>query len=205
MHSWELLIDYIFPPSPEELLVRQASVAAIHNEYLPASKNGVFYFCNYKRKLVKATITTAKFTHNKKSHALLSTLLTLWLNEHTHESTLIIPIPLHPKRERERGYNQVTKVLEEISFPNIIFNQKILSRSRHTTPQTTLTKEARLTNLNDAFSVNLRTLNCALNNIRLVIICDDVYTTGSTLKEAGKTILPHLPDNCQLMYLAWAH
>ncbi len=206
MHTWELLIDYIFPPSPEELLVRKATRGDIEKEYLPSSRNDVYYFSNYKRKLIKASITTAKFSHNKKAIGLLGNLLTLWLSENINHNTLLIPIPLHPKRERKRGYNQVTRVLEEISLPQIKISKNILSRNRHTTAQTKLDKEARTENIIDAFSVNASRLkNILTPNIRKVIICDDVYTTGSTLKEAKKVLSPHLPKNCELVCLAWAH
>lgn len=206
MHIWELLVDNIFPPSPEELLVRNASTADMANEYCPSQKADVYFFANYGRKLIKATITTAKFTHNKKAVLLLSTLLTTWLNEHAKDETLLIPIPLHSRRERERGYNQVTKVLEQISLPNIVINKSTLIRNRHTTPQTKLDKKARVENVAGVFSVNINQLqNLLTRNIKQVVICDDVYTTGSTLKEAKKVLSSHLPKDCELVCLAWAH
>lgn len=206
MHIWELLIDYIFPPSPEELLVRRATKEDILKEYYPSQRARVYFFCNYQRKLIRATITTAKFTHNIKAVSLLRILLVTWLEEHVNDDTILIPIPLHPKRERKRGYNQVTKVLEQISLPNIVTGKNILTRNRHTTPQTKLDKDARMKNLTDAFSVNSNKLqNILTPNIRRVIICDDVYTTGSTFKEARRVLVPHIPRNCELICLAWAH
>lgn len=206
MHIWELFIDYIFPASPEEILVRIATSADIKKEYLSASKNNVYYFCNYKHQLVKASITTAKFSHNKKAIKLLGDLLSLWLTEHTQGGTLLVPIPLHSKREKERGYNQVTRVLEQISRANIYISKNILTRNRHTNPQTKLAKEDRAKNIVGAFSVDVRCLEKILTpEIKQVIICDDVYTTGSTLKEAREVLSPHLPKDCELICLAWAH
>ncbi|MFN3188380.1 MAG: ComF family protein [Candidatus Paceibacteria bacterium] len=206
MHIWELLIDYIFPPSPEELLVRKATTEDIMKEYCPSLKSDVYFFSNYQRKLIKASVTTAKFTHNKKAVLLLSTILKTWLEEHTKCDTLLIPIPLHSKRERERGYNQVRRVIEEVKHPQIITSNNVLKRNRHTVPQTSLEKNERVKNLTDAFSVNTKNLALALSpETKRVIICDDVCTTGSTLREARKVLAPHLPKHCDLICLAWAH
>jgi ComF family protein len=206
MHSFELLIDYIFPPSPNELLVRRATHAEIEKEYCPSVHNDVYFFSLYQRHLIKAAITTTKFFHNKKSARLLATLLTIWLNEHPQNDTLLIPIPLHAKRERKRGYNQVTRVLTLLSLPHVVISKKILKRNRHTTPQTKLDKKARSKNITGAFIVDTKQLRGALTpNITRIIICDDVYTTGSTLREAKKTLIPHLPKDCELVCLAWAH
>lgn len=206
MHIWELLVDTIFPPTPHELLVRVATIQEIEIEYRPSQKAGVYYFCNYRRRLIKAVIATAKFSHNKKSITLLTALLTKWLAEHTKTDTILIPIPLHSKRERERGYNQVTAVLSGIRLTHVIIGKNILKKHKSTVPQTTLTKEDRTENLKGAFSVNASLLTEILTpNITQIIICDDVYTTGSTLREAKRILTPHIPRHCTLTCLAWAH
>jgi ComF family protein len=206
MHNWELLFDYLFPPTPEELLVRHATITDIIKEYCPSKKANVYFLSNYQRKLIKAAITTAKFSHNKKAVRLLATLLTTWLTDHPQDQTLLIPIPLHLKRERERGYNQVTRVLNEVSLPNVTINKTILHRHRYTLPQTTLPKNDRTKNILGSFTVNPKSLAPALTSrVTRVIICDDVYTTGSTLEEARRTLAPHLTKNCELVCLAWAH
>ena len=206
MHIWELLIDIIFPPSPNELLVRSATLENITKEYCPSTKARVYYFSNYRRQLITALITTTKFSNNKKAIRLLAHLLTRWLEEHTKDNTLLIPIPLYSKRERERGYNQVTRVLEELELAHIKIESNLLKRNRNTVPQTTLERDDRTKNLKNAFVVNQKILNKVLTpDIKNVIICDDVYTTGSTLKEAKRVLTPHIPRHCELICLAWAH
>jgi len=206
MHIWELLIDNIFPPSPEELIVRSATTEHIIKEYCPSQIHSVYFLSNYQRKLIKACVTTAKFSHNKKASRLLATLLNIWLNEHKEAGVLLIPIPLHPAREQERGYNQVTRVLEELSLPKTAVAKNVLSRNRNTTPQTKLDKDRRTKNITGAFTVDAKQLKVTLTpGIKRIIICDDVYTTGSTFKEAQLALAPHIPKNCQLVCLAWAH
>lgn len=90
---------------------------------------------------------------------------------------LIIPVPLHPRRHRQRGYNQAFEICaplaKSLSIPvDLDFCQRI----KYTQPQTRLEKEHRISNVADAFVAR----NKAYEN---VVILDDVITTGSTVKE----------------------
>lgn len=105
------------------------------------------------------------------------------------EKFLIVPIPLHKKRLRERGYNQSDLLAREIQKQdtnNIFeFSPTSLMRIRETRPQAKKVKRpARLENLRGAFAIQH-------NNVRdrHVILVDDVATTGATLSEARKTLI----------------
>ncbi|MBI4067347.1 ComF family protein [Candidatus Gottesmanbacteria bacterium] len=100
----------------------------------------------------------------------------------------LIPIPLHPRKEKERGFNQsflIAKLLEKKL--NIPLNINILYRIRYTQPQAKLKKKERLTNLDGAFSVG-KNINIAGKVIALV---DDVSTTRATLFESAKVLKSH--------------
>jgi len=102
---------------------------------------------------------------------------------------VLIPIPLSKKRFRERGYNQVEKVIRSAltSLPaSVSLSTTVLKRTRETLPQTTLSRSKRLTNMQEAFSVseNLDT-NCTY------IVVDDVMTTGATMQAALKALNMH--------------
>ncbi len=98
---------------------------------------------------------------------------------------LTMPVPLHPKRLRERGFNQslllarhVAAGLDgELDFLSLI-------RTKHTTPQTTLSKRERQKNVRNAFL--LRTSDVVKK--KNILLVDDVATTGNTLNECAKVL-----------------
>lgn len=100
---------------------------------------------------------------------------------------LLVPIPLHPSKERMRGFNQAEYIAEQIGdFYGIPVSSQILVKTRKTKSQKKLNARERSRNLQGAFLVKER-----LGGLNILVI-DDVYTTGSTmdaaaagLKEAG--------------------
>ncbi len=100
---------------------------------------------------------------------------------------MIIPVPLHKAKLRERGYNQsecIAKGIGKVISLNV--RTDVLNRIRNTTSQTKLNKEGRFKNIKDAFIINEKTIN-EIKDSRIIIV-DDVVTTGSTLNEAIRTI-----------------
>ncbi|MDP2843945.1 MAG: ComF family protein [Acetobacterium sp.] len=104
----------------------------------------------------------------------------------------IIPIPLHPNRLQERGYNQSQKIAEgilqglsqNISISPLLATQ-ILVRSRDTPHQIGQGREERLSNLTGAFTVDqIETIQN-----KTILLVDDVLTTGATLAESAATLL----------------
>lgn len=91
---------------------------------------------------------------------------------------LILPVPLHAKRLRERGYNQCVRLAKSI-FAGIPISYDGLKRSVYTQPQTSLERRQRLVNLKGAFEV---CLSPEFAQKRLLLL-DDVLTTGATITE----------------------
>ena len=94
---------------------------------------------------------------------------------------IIIPIPLHIRRKRKRGYNQTEILARELGKRlNIPVNSKILKRIKYTHPQKKLDHQARKRNMRNAFRVigNVK-------NMKAVLLLDDIYTTGNTIDEAA--------------------
>lgn len=99
----------------------------------------------------------------------------------------ITPVPLHPARQRERGYNQ-SQLLAAILGPavGVAVDDQILERTRHTAPQVTLNAQARRQNVAEAFSIRPDRAQQALG--RRFVLIDDVCTTGSTLGACAEAL-----------------
>lgn len=97
---------------------------------------------------------------------------------------LIIPVPLHRKRLLWRGFNQSAELsrllAKRVERP---LSHKGLIRTRHTRPQTRLGLTERQENIKAAFAADP-----SIVSGKTVLLMDDVYTTGSTLRECAKTL-----------------
>jgi len=95
----------------------------------------------------------------------------------------LLPVPLHPQRIRERGYNQSLEVARVVAQRlGITLNPGLCVRQKATAPQTALDGKARRRNLRGAFCVQAGTLP------RHVAVIDDVVTTGATVRELAQTL-----------------
>lgn len=100
--------------------------------------------------------------------------------------SLVIPVPLHRKRLRERGFNQSLLLARAIaSFHRLRLDFDNFNRLVYTEEQTRLAKEERRQNVRGAFSVKDKS---RIKGERIILI-DDVYTTGSTVKECSRILL----------------
>lgn len=96
----------------------------------------------------------------------------------------LLPVPMYPGKERVRGYNQsalLAKALgRETGLP---VYEKLVKRVRNTKPLKMLNPEERLNNLKKAFILNENGVK-----LKVVVIIDDIYTTGSTIDEIAKVL-----------------
>lgn len=95
----------------------------------------------------------------------------------------LIPVPLHPKRQAERGYNQAALLSRHLSKQlGIQSSSTWVERIKNTCPQQSLSAKQRQTNTRQAFA-------CSQTNLPAhVAIIDDVMTTGATVFELAKTL-----------------
>ncbi len=122
---------------------------------------------------------------------------------------LIIPVPLHVKKFRMRGFNPsfllvrdwatIAEMLND-ELPDIPVARDVLERRRWTEPQTGLGSKKRLTNVMNAFSIN------DLSKIvgKRVLLVDDVFTTGATANECAKVLLKGGAEHVDVLTLARA-
>lgn len=98
---------------------------------------------------------------------------------------LIVPVPLHWRRRRKRGYNQaeiVARYLGELT--GIPVDKHLVIRKKYTEPQKTLNNKERVKNLKHVFDVRKMTVRA-----KNILLIDDIYTTGSTIDAISKVLL----------------
>jgi ComF family protein len=100
------------------------------------------------------------------------------IEEEGFQGRLVVPVPLHRSRERERGFNQAELLARQLGLP---VDCRLLRRRKNTPSQTGLSRSQRTINLSAAFEVRGSAPDC-------VIVVDDVYTTGSTMHEIARTL-----------------
>jgi ComF family protein len=138
----------------------------------------------------------------------VGTLIGQWfaqnLNQVTElkDVTDVIPVPLHPKKLRERGYNQAAGFGQAIAKGlDTKYNDTLLLRSTYNKTQTKKNKEGRAEIINSAFSVN----HSESDYNKHFLLVDDVITTGATLEACGRLLLQITGARLSIVTIAYAH
>jgi ComF family protein len=100
------------------------------------------------------------------------------------EPDCLIPVPIHRKRLRKRGYNQAALLAQAISHHlQIPVAENLITRVRATTPLKNLNLQERQNNLKKAFKISQNDVK-----LKAVVIVDDIYTTGSTIDSMAEEL-----------------
>ncbi len=147
--------------------------------------DGVFVVSYYGDALLKKTIHYYKYRFVSDLSEPLALLTAQALQNATLPSPdIIIPVPLHKRRYRWRGFNQAEKLAHSLDLRIPVITD-ILIRMRYTKPQArTKSKKDRKQNLHNAFSVRQKHY---IKNKHILLI-DDVITTGTTLEECARAL-----------------
>ncbi len=133
------------------------------------------------------------------------------LDRHFRDTEIhwIVPVPLHPKKLRQRGFNQSALLVRRLNDryfakygtrPEWQVNTTLLKRVRYTASQTGLDNASRKNNLKNAFQVMDATRVQGAN----ILLVDDVFTTGATCGEAAKTLVAAGAEQVDVLVLARA-
>lgn len=150
-------------------------------------KNGVdgclslFHYNNFMKKIIKSV----KYRFATKILTELFTIIRpqqlIKLNIYKDLSPTLVPIPLHPTRLKERGFNQASILCDYFQSYTCYLTEELLQRHKYTHAQAQLKQlQERYHNMHNAFSVKESTHIKDKN----IIVVDDVLTTGATTKEA---------------------
>jgi ComF family protein len=117
------------------------------------------------------------------------------------EVDVIVPVPLHPKKEKQRGYNQSLAIAEGLSYQlKVPVETDILLRRFYSQSQTRKGRFERWENVNDLFDLTIE----GFFSGKHVLLVDDVVTTGSTLDACAQKILSCAGARVSIATLAYA-
>lgn len=159
--------------------------------------------------VLRDIIHALKYNGRRSVAPRLSQLMAKHAGEVLRDADVVVPVPLHPKRQRQRGFNQSDDLARGLGLPVV----RVLRRTRSTRPQVDLPADARRLNVLDAFCVRQREgflapsavdglapgtgARLAAGNLqespvvsnKIVILVDDVITTGATLEACARMLL----------------
>lgn len=171
-------------------------------KFLPCKKfstaNAADVYCaTVYKDLIKKLIRGVKY-HNRRELAYFQAkiMYEYWKNLRiSAEEFVIVPVPLFFKREKHRKYNHmllVSKEFEKLTNGKCKTEEHIIKRIKNTKPQYKLTKKEREENLKDAFEL---VAGFEMFKDKNILILDDIFTTGVTLREMVKTFQSHGFEN----------
>ena len=114
---------------------------------------------------------------------------------------LLIPVPLHRQRLRERGFNQALLLAQELSQrTGILCHKRVLQKKKPTLPQVNLSGSEREKGVRGAFQI----MEKEKLKGKSILLVDDVYTTGATVNECAKVLMAGGAERVDVLTLAHA-
>lgn len=124
--------------------------------------------------------------------------LLLAQNGYLSEWDVIVPVPLHPMKQKRRGYNQSEKFADGLAKSLNISVHDFLERRKFTETQTKKTRLQRLDNVDEVFDLKK---GATIRGLRIVLV-DDVITTGATLCACANVLLANGAKHVDLVTIA---
>jgi len=139
---------------------------------------------------VKTIIYRWKYSQNPGYAKPLALLLSDFMRVNQVEGDLLVPVPLHKNKLKQRGYNQAALLASLVAKQTgIPVCEDLLIRVRQTRQQSGLSSAARRKNVKDAFQYNEKYLHIlGAEDMKHVVLVDDIYTTGSTLSACAQVL-----------------
>jgi len=159
-----------------------------------------YYFT--KGSKVQQIIHHLKYKGNKELGEFVGKLYGLSLQESVfNDIDIIIPVPLHPKKLKQRGFNQSTCFAKGLAKAmNKPFTEDAVTRTHYTETQTKKSRWNRWLNVNDAFAIT----DQQMLNKKNILVVDDVITTGATMEALVSTLSQTLDARFYVASIAYA-
>lgn len=193
-------LDIFFPPNETEKILRTISIEDLYkkcSKNIEINDSEIYSVFKYKDPFIKDSIYELKNNKNKYAIRLFSEILREEILNYLEENLInldykipITFVPQHKSTYLNKGYNQSEELAAAIAAasPNIFEFKKLLKKVKKTKPQHEVNnRKARLNNLKGAFELVKSEKSKVKSN--LIILIDDVYTTGATLKESRHVLL----------------
>ena len=151
--------------------------------------------------IIRKLIIDYKF--NEKPY-LYKTIVNFWLKDKkTFEKIktydTIMPVPISKKRKKERGYNQSSIIAKEISKKTKLdYIGNVLIKNKNIIQQSKLNKEDRIKNVQGVYELK----NVQILEKKKILLVDDIFTTGSTVKECSKILKEANPEKIGVFTIA---
>ena len=160
----------------------------------------LIYIFNYEG-MIRRLILDYKF--NEKAYIYVSFVKFILKNKKIFEILksydTIIPVPISKKRMKERGYNQSLLIAREISqILHIELQENCLLKTKNIIEQSKLNKEQREQNIQNVYELK----NGQILTNKKILLIDDIYTTGSTVRECSKILQSGKPKAIDVLVLA---
>ncbi|MCL4425514.1 MAG: ComF family protein [Firmicutes bacterium] len=173
---WEETKTAPFPFSPEGISSADTGLSGSGIE--------IYSVGLYEGKLRRALLAL-KYSGREYLARGLGEMLFLFAREADLTADLVLPVPLHPRRQRQRGFNQAEALARVVAGGlGVELGRGLLRRRRETLPQSSLGKSERLRNVQGAFFV---TGGVELD-LKRILLVDDIFTTGATLQECANVL-----------------
>jgi ComF family protein len=173
------VIEKIMPPICDRCGRPLRRTTCSYCQKLPLQIEGTRAIAFFEGNL-RTAIHAFKYAHRPELADPLGEMLSDYISKHPLPIDALIAVPLHPERERARGYNQSHLLAQVLGQRrNLPVWGDALTRTRHTRPQVELNAADRHDNVHEAFTANVRVTGAQ------ILLIDDVCTTGATMDACG--------------------
>ncbi len=212
---YNFILSFLYDDKINNNLLKINKKLPIYNSFFQIKLNNRIIISgvslmDYSDKICRDMIHALKYTGDNRVVKILSDILKDSLLESLSDRNIIysnnflyiIPIPLSKKRLKNRGFNQLKLLLDEIGKSSKdlkkYINYDILEKIKETESQTNLTRTERLNNIKGVFNIKNKNI---LKDAHIILI-DDVLTTGATVTEASKILFKFGAKEVEIITLA---